>query len=325
MIAGLVLVLASHRAREYFGFNIRSPGLALMAVGLLGYAIYARLAKRLFGAMAATAFFVVVLWMLHEQMAYPERVGEWRPADTLGMLLAIGALSLGAYHEKQLRAALAELAQVQHALSTRYLGKFPHFIRTIVDEIARAEESVIIFCDVPAYGYFSDPRTALEYRQVLERKAMEGAKVELTCLDAATRREYESEQFAEATWARWQADHRKKERLEDFFARHTQLTPAEQNREAFISILDKVHADFLLDVFHRSAHEVALDIPVYFWIVDGRIAIFAISALSDKEGWEEYGFMTSDHALIQAFQEMRDRYRRKKLDAGLVQTSITAA
>jgi len=320
---GFVLVVMSHWARVAHDLNTRSPGLVALTCGLLAYAIYQRLVNQMFRAMISTALFLVVLLMLHEQIARPGAVGEWRPADTFGMLLALGALGLAAYHEKQLTAALRELAKVQSALSTRYLGKFPHFLRTIVDELGRAEDEIVIFCDVPAYGYYSDPRAALAYRQVLESKALDGVRVELTCLDCDMRREYESEQFAESTWVRWQDDAHAKMRVAEFLNRHVDGR-VEVSRDTFIKTLDKVHTTFLRDVFRNKAAEVAFDIPLYFWVVDGRTAVFAISALSDTEGWEEYGFITSDHALIQAFQEMRARYRRKNIAPAVLQSDASS-
>ncbi|MGZ5445138.1 MAG: hypothetical protein ACXW5U_15900 [Thermoanaerobaculia bacterium] len=226
------------------------------------------------------------------------------------MLLALGALGLGAYHEKQLRAALSELANVQLALSTRYLGKFPRFLRNIVDEISGAAESVVIFCDFPAYGCFSDPRVALEYRQVLERKAADGLRIELTCLDAALRRRYEREQFTEDTWQRWQSDARATSRIAEFLRKRRAADGSDLSLETFMKELEGIDESYLRDVFAGHVREMSVDIPMYFWIVDGRSAIFAISAMSDTDGWEEYGFITADHALIQALQEMRTRYRK---------------
>ena len=308
--SGLVTVIVSHFVKVAYGLSTRSAGLALLAVGLLAFAIYSNQVDQSFNAIASTTFLAVILLMLHEEMSRPQAITEWRAADTLAMLLALGALGLGVYHERQLRSALSELTNVQRALSTRYLGTFPRFLRDIVNEINHAQDSIVISCDFPAYGCFSDPRVALEYKHALEKRAADGVKIELICLDAATRRRYAREQFTEETWQQWQRDPRARERLVEFLKkRHITDTP-EVSIDAFMKELETIDESYLKDVFAGSVQEISVGLPVYYWIVDSQSAIFAISAMSDTEGWEEYGFITADHALIQAFQEMRARYRK---------------
>ena len=49
--------------------------------------------------------------------------------------------------------------------------------------------------------------------------------------------------------------------------------------------------------------------PTYFWLVDGTDAVFSIPSFS--AGHSEYGFITTDQKLIDAFREMRLRFLRR--------------
>lgn len=307
---GLILILLSHEARVKYDLNTRLPGLASLALGLLAYAIYSERKKRVFGTAAATTLAMLMLWMVHEQVARPKAVAEWRNADTIAVLVAAGALALGVYHEKQLRITLTELANVQRTLSTRYLGPFPRFLPAIAQEIQRAQERVDIFCDYPAYGFYSDGRSAREYRHALEAKASESVVIDLTCLNADLRHRYEREQYSDAIWTSIMASPFEKRKAEEFIRSRSNTDAIACTRDAFIEALDDVDTAFLRDVFMRRAREIQLDIPLYFWIVDERVAIFAVPTSPETKGWEEYGFVTSDFRLIQAFLEMRNRYVR---------------
>jgi hypothetical protein len=313
---GLLLVLLSHSARVNYDLNTRLPGLAFLAAGLLLYAIYSEREKRVFGTAAATTLAILMFWMVHEQVARPKAVAEWRNADTIAVLVAAGALALGVYHEKQLSTTLSELANVQRTLSTRYLGPFPHFLPAIAQEIQRAQERVDIFCDYPAYGYYSDGRSAREYRHALEAKASESITIDLTCLNAALRHRYEQEQYSEAVWSAIMSEPLSKRKAEEFIRSRSNTDQIECTRDAFIAALDEVDVAFLRDVFMRRAKEIRMDIPLFFWIIDGRVAIFAVPTSPEPKGWEEYGFITSDFRLIQAFLEMRTRYVRMSEAAG---------
>jgi hypothetical protein len=65
----------------------------------------------------------------------------------------------------------------------------------------------------------------------------------------------------------------------------------------------------LAQVFHNRAAQLPIDMPRYFWVANGRTAVFSIPALSDEA--QEHGFSTSDHALIQALLEIDVRLRCK--------------
>lgn len=308
---GLLMIAAPHWFVAARKVDMRPQGFFIIAVGLLVYLSYAAAVRRLMGLMCGAVLLSLALTYLHT-LAEHGSIGEWRPVDSVSILLAVGAVAVGVYHVREIKRTIAQLTTLQSALSTRYIGKFPDFLATIVDELQRANRSISIFCDFPAYGYFSDYKTALKYKQVLETKRAENVAIELTCLDASKRAQTEDEQFAPDSWVQWQSDLNAKAKLNQFLTRRLgETAAASAKREEFLQALNELDASFLQDVFQNTAVEIGFDIPIYFWIIDGRTAVFAISARSDRESWEEYGFVTSDHALIQAFQELSVRYREK--------------
>jgi hypothetical protein len=232
------------------------------------------------------------------------QIVDWRlAAEVVSLVLAILALAVGIYH-------LIEIRHASKSLSTRYLGKFPFFLPEINEVLASARNEVVIFCDFPGYGGFTDPTHALEYRQILERQIQRGLTVELTCMNEEHRRKYSSEQLTESQWEDWLKQPLNRDRAGAFVTAHVGAIIAHSITFAQLhETLENVDRSILTQVFHDRAAQLPIDMPIYFWIADGRVAVFSIPALSDEA--QEYGFRTSDHALIQALLEIRLRFRRK--------------
>ncbi|MEK6375723.1 MAG: hypothetical protein AABO58_23845 [Acidobacteriota bacterium] len=260
----------------------------------------------------------VLLVLFIESLTSHARAVEWRILEIVGLLLALGTLIYDKIQDRHqettqecLQTTLEQLTKLQQSLSTRYLGQFPRFVDNIAEELEKAQTSIHIMCDMPAYGAFNAQRGCLRYKQVLQRKASEGISIELTCLDAKTRRKHEDEQFSEKVWARWQNDEQQKQRVVKFLAARRTPKPENADRETFVKALDELDFIFLKDVFPQTPYEVSIEIPIYLWIIDGTSAIFALPSSTDKDEWDEYGFITSDERLIKAFQDMRTRYHQR--------------
>lgn len=239
-------------------------------------------------------------------MGYPIDWGK--TAELIGFITGIIALGVGVWHVSELHRALDKIRNVEKSLSTRYLGNFPIFLPDIVDLVNSAKDSVIVFCDFPGYGDFSDPVHALDYIQALERKFAENVTIEVTCLDAASRARFLQDQFPEAQWAEWQKDEAKSERMLKFLTTNAKLPdPSKAKISDLISAMHQVDEQLLTRPALQKSHTTALHIPLYFWLVDSTRAIFSIPALTADA--VEYGFSTSDNALIQALLDMRKRYR----------------
>ena len=237
----------------------------------------------------------------------------WHVIEAVSLLLAIVALCLGYIHLKEIRGAA-------ESLSTRFIGKFPFFLPDIVDVICSAKESILILCDVPAYGCFSDPHNALAYRQGLERQIQLGRRVELTCLDEERRGRQTTELLSRDDWESWK--HENRERPQAFLSAHAHgVDLLTISRDEFIRALNEADEDILRQVFRKDVARLPIDVPIYFWIADERSAIFAIRAMA--AGAFEYGFRTSDRALIQGLLDIRRRFRSKFEEASLLRGQTT--
>ena len=262
---------------------------------------------------------------------------EWRIPELIGLLIAFAALVYAYIHEHQqktiqdrqqatldqiqdlqqkLETTVRKLTAVQESLSTRYLGPFPTFLDTIVDELEKAQSSIEIYCDMPAYGYYSAQDSCLRYQHALQRQARK-VRIELTCLDAETRRRHTYEQFSETAWSSMLNSEEEREQLCKFLKRRRVANAEALDRHTFVRVMDEADLFFLREVFPNPPRETSADIPFYLWIVDGTSAIFAIPSATDKEEWDEPGFITSDQTLIKALQDMSSRYQRRVTAAQL--------
>jgi len=243
----------------------------------------------------------------------------------LGLVLALAALVVGFYHVKEINHTLdkvdhvhqeltaqmqkndATVAQVRERLSTRYLSNFPDFIPDIVKLVDGARSSVVIFCDLPGYGVFSDPESAGQYHDVLEQKQRQpNFRLELTCMDDKTRRNYIEEQFSTFDWKMWQADPALRARLETFAASRGLNVQSLQTPASLIAAILDADTETFKHTFLGKAVRTDAPMPMYFWIADDKSAIFAVPALTSDA--IEYGFTTSDRDLIIAFKNMKRRY-----------------
>jgi hypothetical protein len=167
---------------------------------------------------------------------------------------------------------------------------------------------VIVFCDFPGYGGFSDPENGLAYRQALERQIQLRHRVELTCADLERRQRQPAELLSRVSWDDWRTENH--ENIATFLAAHGNIAdPPAVTREKLFRILDDVDEQLLRQVFRNDTVQLPVDMPIYFWIADDRIAVFSVPAMAGTA--LEYGFRTSDQALIQAFLDIRQRLRNR--------------
>jgi hypothetical protein len=246
---------------------------------------------------------------------------EWRIAEIIGLVVAIVALVVGIYHLKeinktvdkvdkmhgelstQLKKTDATLTQVRETLSTRYLSTFPDFVPDIVRLVSDAKQSVVIFCDIPGYAVFSDSVDAGKYCHILEEKRLNPKfRIELTCMDVTSRRNYIAEQYIKFNFA----DVTLRHRLDAFAASQRIDVRNLQTHPQLIAAIQAADNETLRRTFLNRAVQTPAQMPIYFWIADNKTAIFSIPALSANA--IEYGFATSDRDLILAFQNMKRRY-----------------
>jgi hypothetical protein len=228
------------------------------------------------------------------------------PAIIVEQLIAVLAIAMAIVHERALKRQLDHIRQLREALPTRHLGEFPKYLDQIVLLIRRAHNRVVICCDFPAYGSFSDPKEFFNYRQELERKSREGIPITIACLDGPQRQISTREQFemAPKAWEKWKDAHRHK--IEQYLEIHSPTTQtADLTLDGFVALISAEDTR-VLDVTFESATRVPLDKkpPVFFWLIDESM-VFAIPG---AHRLMEHGFLTQDSNFIEGLCDIVERY-----------------
>lgn len=204
------------------------------------------------------------------------------------------------------------LAELRGELQTRYIGRFPDFIPSIVNVIRGATRELTIFCDLPAYGVVSNPPWYVQYRDAIQDKMQDHAvKVRILHLDAPARRAALEAQFGEL----WRSNMKAKAFLERFgedvqsIAKDTFLDLIESEQSKALEAFQMVSAG--RDIKVTEIHAI---MPMYFWIADRNRAVFALTQF-DRAA-HEVAFLTTSENLIKAMGGIYKRYLAEAQDAG---------
>jgi hypothetical protein len=234
----------------------------------------------------------------------------------LGIIAIVVAAGFAYWHSKEINDVLNKietqvdnLKTIEKSMSTRYIGEFPDFLPEISNLILEAREQVIIFCDIPAYAYFSNNSYYNDYEHNIEtiRDEYENVKIELICLDKNSRNSFYEEFLEGKKWDSWRI--KNKEKLKKLPALESKKYSFELlKKDQFIEILEEANQHMIERGAFSSAttKEIETLIPIFFWIVDEKKAIFSIP--SYKSGHLEYGFFTSDSRIILSLLDMKQRY-----------------
>ena len=241
-------------------------------------------------------------------------LSDWR--NTLEEVLALAAIIwayIHARHLKQhtahLREQLDRLEEVRHSLPTQHLSMFPDYIDDIIKMIKNARKEIIIFCDYPAYGVFSNADAFLSYTHAIEDRANDNVRISLACLDETRRHTKTEEEFSKSDeWHQWLAKSTNVDRARHLLLRYRSHTdPITVTRDEIVDLLGREDQRVLADTFATA--EVFLlgeAVPLYFWLIDGSYAIFAIPSYHERA--LEHGFYTQEPRLIEGLRDIRDRY-----------------
>jgi hypothetical protein len=236
--------------------------------------------------------------------------------NVIAFMFAIWQLLLARRQMNDARDQANRLNEIHDSLSTRYLGRFPDYLKKITEVIESAKSEIVIFCDYPAYGCFSDHENWHRYKSALVDKPDRGVQISLTCPDKAHRSQSSHEQFASAqgSWESWKAEEKNKAKLRFLFGSKrdlTRITP-----EEFLQSLEREDTLMLEELEDKiEVKQLEAFTPLHFWVADGRSAVFAIASYSDNVS---NGFYTTDLKLIGAFYDIKARYHRdasEKVDA----------
>jgi hypothetical protein len=203
--------------------------------------------------------------------------------------------------------------RLEGQLSTRWIGVFPDYLPQIVDLVGSATESVVIFCDFPAYGEFTKWDTYGKYAEVIREK---GPLVSLLCLDEDKRRALAEQQVSTGGgWESWRSAH--EVQIGEYLAdQEHDDDPKTISRQRLVSLLCAGDARALRDEFGAAEKwTTSLVMPLYFWIVDNEKAVFGLAPFVQEKALE-VGFRTVDGNLIGALNGIFSRYKEESQKAG---------
>lgn len=231
----------------------------------------------------------------------------------LGVLgLGVGVIAIP-YGARKGRQQIKQMGEMRNGLEnaildlkgdveTHYIGNFPDFIPRIVEILGEAREKITVFCDMPAYGVVSDPHGFKQYTKAIETKAKAGVEVRMLHLDGSGRAATRGIEFADS-WGELGAQ----ERVAAFLDAHRRELDGDP-KSNFLALVESEQAE-TLEQFKEAGvqtSETGLIMPLYFWIIDGRKAVFALTEFSEEA--HEAGFWTRSEKLISAMEGIFERY-----------------
>jgi len=185
------------------------------------------------------------------------------------------------------------LTGIHQSLSTRVVGNFPDNVPHITSLLGEAKGQILIVCDSPAYGFFSNRRAYLDYRHKLQTLADDDVNIKMVAFDR--------ERSIGASRAQFGSDIDKIRELDSYKQYFSGTDSEPQTAEEFFEYLES-KVDRERDVFASLLTETNGDIPLYFWLVDGREAVFSFPTLRKRP--PEVAFRTSDKWLIEIFKDI---------------------
>lgn len=236
-------------------------------------------------------------------------------------IVALGALAIAikTEHHTLPRIETYIKEELRGALTTIYVQDFPQNIDAIVDLLRSAAENdtVLISCDVAAYGAFSNPKKYFEYRSELVRLAnlrggegKRSSKLVIQVYDTAFTRRHTEEQFAVSVKSfsdflssdkyqrfihQWEAD---QGGPGNWFRTNWKDEPA--NKEDFINRVMKLHIHELntFEAAGAKVQQVDRRSNVFVWRRNRDEAVFSFYSYADGYFPEEVSIRTRDGVLL---------------------------
>jgi len=181
------------------------------------------------------------------------------------------------------------------SLSTRSVGQFPNFLTDIVQVLERARSEIVILCDFPAYGRFSNADTWRAYSEAILSKSASDVRVSCVFLTPEARLDFSRKQFPEAAqsdlrWKQQLVARPFRDNLFSFLKRHNrEVEIATISFETFLEILEIDDKLALRTTFRDAEIIVTADsMPLYFWIADRRMGVFSFPTYTGSK--TEFGF-----------------------------------
>jgi len=245
-----------------------------------------------------------------------------RLATILGLIVA---LAFGAHNARRSQ-------QLINSLSTRYVDNFPDNLHAINELIDSAERSLVVVADQAGYGLLSNASEYGRYNSRIRANVKDkvGVSVDFLVYSEIDAHETRRDQLRNLSMENVLS----KPKYFDFWSDHPGLKPRVQStfddegeasaRQEFFAILDSLEIaardDFrsMKGGMRYMEARVGDRFEVFFWLADGREAIFSFLTTTPKplsgandgiEDLREVSFYTRDRRMIEVLMSLVEPYR----------------
>lgn len=204
----------------------------------------------------------------------------------------------------------AKLKSLIDALSTKYVGEFPHYLDEVVGLIGRTEDELLVLSTLPLIGAVNAPKPWMDILHALDGCLRRGRRTRVKAVFAnpRVRTDFFRTMFPVALhdWERWIGDPENRRKVDDFVDRYPFTGPIE-TAEAYFAALEAAAVD-VLDRNYRGAEirEMAAPSMMSLWIADGHEAVLAIRTFAARN--DSHAFATSDPQLVRALATIHAEY-----------------
>jgi hypothetical protein len=240
--------------------------------------------------------------------------------------------------QNQLQTSVTHLERIGDALSTRYAGSFPGYLKDVKRLLRQSKSRVRVMCDFVGHGSFTDPdnweKVAWEAELALkghtsgkgdyinERNA--SVTITVLCAQPHVQKDLLEQQFRVFSSDTLWSDQILKRGDSDLseLVRKFDFKPSGEfetwTRSDFLTQMEKQEASFINKLRRLGAHVKRTEspLPFYLWIQDDTEAIFAFpthtEAIHDAASWGvATAFWTQDQYIVNSLRETFDRLYRE--------------
>lgn len=201
---------------------------------------------------------------------------------------------------------LITIKKITKSISTQYADNFSNNMRSINNLIRETKDSLLILCDVPAYGHFSNPEYYKEYKAILTDKIEPIGKIQIKMISytRSMRDSLAKDQLKIKTEEDLIKMKNEDKRYKNFFKNWNANLIEPKTVNEFYKILADGHLDMqrILSKANVKLFEAKAAHPIFFWIRDNQEAIFSFYNYGDKP--HEVSFKTIDSRLLTIFYEI---------------------
>jgi len=204
--------------------------------------------------------------------------------------------------------------RISHSITTRFLGEMPDYLGAITKIVKESQHEIDICCSSITHGILSDHIAWTDFRFAIADRLNHGIKVRIIAGNEEVRRLIHRSQFEQAynDWGEWlRQSSPLVSRTRQFINHYSTITALEcHTPETFKKDVLALSRQAIHEWF-KIAEITEIDnyVPVYYWIVDGTQAVFAIGSIASRSTIQ--GFLTSDLGLITSLQRIKDSYSQR--------------